>query len=194
MTRPPGGSTGIWSRPRRPPTIFAAPLQLAEPGVVLFGAIVRQDKPLDAALAALLADVENQAAKPITDAEVERGRAQILKQIELNLNDSEHIGLELSNWMGMGDWRLMFLNRDRLRAVKTADVQRAWRAYFKPSNRTAGLYYPTKEPDRAEIPAPPDVVAMLNGLQGRRGQGRRRSVRSVERQHRCAHEALDAAG
>ena len=146
--------------------IFGAPLQLADPGLLVFAAQVRSDKPLDPALAGLIADIEKTTAKPITDAEVERARGQILKQIELNLNNAEGIGLELSNWAGMGDWRLMFLNRDRIRAVKTADVQRVWAAYFKPSNRTTGLYYPTKQPERAEIPAKPDVLALVKDYKG----------------------------
>jgi zinc protease len=133
---------------------------------MVFAAQVRSDTPLDPALAGLIADVEKSAARPVTDAEVERARAQILKQIELNLNNSDGIGLELSNWTAMGDWRLMFLNRDRLRAVKTADVQRVWSTYFKASNRTTGLYYPTKQPERVEMPAKPDVVALVKDYKG----------------------------
>jgi zinc protease len=146
--------------------IFNAPLQLYDAGLVVFAAQVRSDKPLDAALAALTADVEKPTVKPVTDVEVERARAQILKQIDLNLNNSDAIGLELSNWAGMGDWRLIFLNRDRLRAAKTADVQRVWNTYFKASNRTTGLYYPTKAPERVEVPARPDVVALLKDYKG----------------------------
>jgi zinc protease len=146
--------------------IFNAPLQLYDPGLVVFAAQVRSDKPLDPALAGLIADVEKTSAKPITDAEVERARAQILKQIELNLNNADGVGLELSNWAGMGDWRLLFLNRDRLRAVKTADVQRVWSTYFKSSNRTTGLYYPTKQPERVELPAKPDVLALVKDYKG----------------------------
>ena len=146
--------------------IFNAPLQLHDPGIMVFAAQVRSDKPLDPALAGLIADVEKTTAKPITDAEVERARAQILKQIELNLNNSAGIGLELSNWAGMGDWRLIFLNRDRLRAAKTADVQRVWNTYFKSTNRTTGLYYPTKAPERVEVPARPDVLALVKDYKG----------------------------
>jgi zinc protease len=145
--------------------IFAAPVQLADPGLVAFGAQVRADKSLDAALAGLVAEVEK-PAKPVTDEEVERARGQILKQIELNLNNSERIGLELSNWEGMGDWRLLFINRDRIRAAKTADVQRVWTTYFKSSNRTTAIFYPTKEPARVEVPAKPDVVALVKDYKG----------------------------
>ena len=67
----------------------------------------------------------------------------------------------------MGDWRLMFVNRDRLRAVKTADVQRVWATYFKPANRTAGaLLSRRKTPDRAEMPTTPDVVALVKDYKG----------------------------
>ena len=146
--------------------VFPASLQLQDAGLMGFGAQVRADQSLDAAFDLLLANVEKPAVKPVTDAEVERARTQILKQIELSLNNSEGIGLDLSNWAGMGDWRLMFINRDRLRTVKTADVQRVWATYFKPSNRTAGLYYPTKAPERAEIPAKPDIAALVQNYKG----------------------------
>jgi len=146
--------------------VFPAGLQLRDPGMFGFGAQVRTEQSVDAALDQLIATVENPAATPVTDAEVERARAQILKQIELSLNNSENIGLELSNWAGMGDWRLLFLSRDRLRTVKTADVQRAWTRYFKPANRTAGVFYPTKTIDRTDMPASPDVAALLKDYKG----------------------------
>ncbi len=97
---------------------------------------------------------------------MERARAQLLKQIELNLNNSGNIGRTLSEWIGMGDWRLYFLHRDRLRAVTVADVQRVAGAYFKPSNRTVGLFIPTEKPDRAEIPAAPEVAVLLKDYKG----------------------------
>ena len=39
----------------------------------------------------------------------------------------------------IGDWRLMFLDRDRVREATVAGVQRAALAYLKPSNRTIGV-------------------------------------------------------
>ena len=91
---------------------------------------------------------------------------QILKQVELSLNNSEQVGLTLSDWDGMGDWRLLFLHRDRLKKVSVADVQRVWAKYFKPANRTVGLFYPTKSPERVETPARPDVLALVKDYKG----------------------------
>ncbi|HEV7605924.1 MAG TPA: pitrilysin family protein [Steroidobacteraceae bacterium] len=146
--------------------VFPAALMLAQPGMFGFGVQVRVEQSVDAALEQLLALVEKPAAKPVTDAEVERARTQILASIDLSLNSSENVGLSLSDWAGMGDWRLMFLNRDRLRAVKTADVQRVWASYFKPSNRTVAVFYPTKAPDRVEVPKAPEVLALLKDYKG----------------------------
>jgi zinc protease len=152
--------------PGKAAQVFPATLPLHDPGMAGFFAQVRVGQPLDPVLAQLIDIVEKPSAKAITDAEVERARTQILSQIDLQLNSSEQVGLALSDWSGMGDWRLMFLNRDRLRAVKTADVQRVWASYFKASNRTAALFYPTKTADRAEVPSPPDVVALVKDYKG----------------------------
>jgi zinc protease len=146
--------------------VFPAGLQLQEPGMFGVAAQVREDKSLDEVLAKTLAVIENPGAKPVTDEEVERARGRFVKNIELTMNNSETIGLMLSDWMGMGDWRLWFINRDRLRAVTTADVQRVWARYYKPGNRTVGLFYPTKTPDHVDIPAAPDVAALVQDYKG----------------------------
>jgi zinc protease len=152
--------------PGKAAAIFPAQLQLQDPGMAGFAAQVRDGSPLDPALATLLEVVEKPAAKPVTGEEVERARNKILKQIELSLNNSEQVGLTLSDWEGMGDWRLMFITRDRLKKVSVDDVQRVWAKYFKPSNRTVGLFYPTKSPDRVETPARPDVLALVKDYKG----------------------------
>jgi zinc protease len=140
--------------------------QLHDPGMALMFAEVRPQDSLQTARDTLIKTIEGVAAQPPTDEEVERARAQLLKQIDLELNTSDRVGLALSEWLGMGDWRLFFLHRDRLRTVTAADVQRAAATYFKPSNRTVGLFMPTTNPDRSEIPATPDVAALVKDYKG----------------------------
>jgi zinc protease len=146
--------------------IFAFDFQFHDPGYAFFGAEVRQESSLDEARAALLQAVDAIARTPPTPEELERARAALLKQIDLDLNNSSRIGLQLTEWIGMGDWRLMFLHRDRLRSATAADVQRAAARYFKPSNRTVGLFVPTPKPDRTDIAAVPDVASVLKGYKG----------------------------
>ena len=140
--------------------------QLHDPGIVLMGAEVRQEDSLEEARGAFLSTIEEIRRKPPTPKEVERARTQLLKNIDLTLNDVNRVGLSLSEWVAMGDWRLFFLHRDRLKKVTSEDVHRVAAAYLKPANHTLGQFIPTQEPDRAEIPQRPDLAAMLKDYRG----------------------------
>jgi zinc protease len=145
---------------------FGGDFQLHDPGLAFFAAQLRQDASLDEARDALLQTVEDIGKNLPTDQELERARTNLLKQIDLDLNNSNRVGLQLSEWIGMGDWRLLFLHRDRLKQTTSADLQRVAAKYFKSSNRTIGLFVPTAKPDRAEMPPPPDVAGMLKDYKG----------------------------
>lgn len=141
--------------------------QLREAGPLFAVAEVREEGDLDRAWRVLDETVQGVLTRPITGEEVQRAKAAMLKRIELSFNNSASIALQLSEWAAMGDWRLFFLYRDRLEQVTADDVNRVAQAYLKPDNRTVGLFYPTDGPDRAEIPAVPDVDAMVEGYSGR---------------------------
>ena len=147
-------------------SVFRYAPQFKDPGLAIFGAELRQDQSLDEARDVLLKTVEDAAVHPPAKEEVERGRTQLLKQIDLALNNSALVGLTLSEWIGKGDWRLFFLYRDRLKAYPVEGVARVAAAYLKTSNRTLGVFIPTPKPDRSEVPPPPDVAAMLKGYTG----------------------------
>ena len=151
---------------RKAASVFATGFQLREPGVLVLGAQVRQEDPMDSVRATMLQTVADLATNPPTAEEVERAKAALLRRIELSLNNSARIGLELSEWQSMGDWRLLFLNRDRIRAVTPDDVKRVAAAYLKPSNLTLGIFVPTPKPDRSEVPPPPDVLALVKDYRG----------------------------
>jgi zinc protease len=141
-------------------------LFLHDPGFLMFQAQVRQDASLEEAEKTMLATLDGVAATPITKEEVERAKTEMLKNIDLMLNSADRVGLELSEWIGAGDWRLFFVNRDRIRKLGAEDVQRVALAYLKPSNRTVGLFYPTAKPERAEVPKTPDVAELLKDYKG----------------------------
>ncbi len=140
-------------------------LQQRDPGMVLFFAMVPEDSSLDAARAAMIATIDDIHATPITADEVERIRNQAMSGFEQAMNNSQSVAIQLSNWAAIGDWRLMFLDRDRVRTASAEATQSAALKYFKASNRTVGMFMPG-EPDRAEIPPRPDVTAMLEGYKG----------------------------
>jgi len=140
--------------------------ELHDPGFLLASATLKLDQSLDEARQILLKTVEGLPAEAPSKEEVERAKTRLLKNIELEMNDSQSVALELSEYYSMGDWRLMFLMRDRIQAVTEADVLRVAKAYLKESNRTLATFIPTKVPDRAEIPATPDVAETLKNFKG----------------------------
>jgi zinc protease len=147
-------------------SIFSFNFELREPGIAVFGAEVRQGDSLEAARDIMVQTIEGLSTTPPTTAEVERARGQLLKDFDLNMNKSDLIGLILSEYIASGDWRLFFLERDRTRKITAEEVQQVATRYLKPANRTLGMFIPTPKPDRAEIPATPDVAAMLKDYKG----------------------------
>ncbi|APV52277.1 hypothetical protein BWI17_04115 [Betaproteobacteria bacterium GR16-43] len=137
-----------------------------EPSLVLFGADVAAGGSLDTAGRTLLSTLEGIAAQPITDAEVDRARTKYLKDFELNAADPERVGIALSGAIAQGDWRLFFLQRDRIRNAKAADVQRVALAYLLPDNRTTGVFIPTPQPKRPPAPVLVDVAPMVKDYRG----------------------------
>ncbi len=147
-------------------SISARAGQNREPGALTAMAVLRDDGSEQEAAAAMAGALQDVLTSPITGEEVERARQARLASIDRLFNDSRAIALQLSEWGAMGDWRLFFVHRDRLRDVAAEDVQRVAVSYLKPSNRTVGIFVPDDDPDRAEIPVAPDVASVVEGYQG----------------------------
>lgn len=140
--------------------------QMHDPGYALVTAQLSKDQSLKEARDIMLQTVEGLVAEPPTKEEVERAKTRLLRAMEMRMNNSQSIGLNLTEWVAMGDWRLMFLNRDRIKDVTPEDVARVARTYLRESNRTIGEFIPTTRPERAEVPATPDLVAILKDYKG----------------------------
>lgn len=140
--------------------------QWKEPALLLAYAQVLKEKSLDEAMLTMKKTFDEIIENPPTTEEVERAKNELLKSIELMFNSSERIGLTLSESIGTGDWRLLFLTRDRIKEVTAEDVKRVAAHYLKPDNRTTGLFVPTEKPERAEIPETPDVESLVKDYKG----------------------------
>ena len=140
-----------------------------DPGVFEVGATVTGNTKPEEVRDIMLDVVENIKKEPITQDEVNRAVKNYLSHQEQAFAKSQKIAIELSEWAGAGDWRLMFIHRDRIAKVTPDDVNRVAAKYLLPSNRTAGMFLPTEKPARASVPESPDVVALAAAYKGGKG-------------------------
>jgi zinc protease len=134
---------------------------LHDPGHVMFEAVLEPQQSVDAAREALLSTLEGVADKPVTEEEFERAKTAWLKSWEMGFADAEHLGLDLTEWIAAGDWRLLFLLRDRVSAATRDDVQRVALQTLLRDNRTLGIYVPTPAPHRSPAPQFADLASEL---------------------------------
>ncbi|UHQ23632.1 insulinase family protein [Lysobacter sp. 5GHs7-4] len=140
---------------------------LRDPGLMTVVAGLPRDGDAAKAETAMLALMENIAATPITQAELDAAKQRIRNGYELGYTDVNAVALGLSEAIAAGDWRLYFLRRDALDRVGLDDVNRVARTYLKPSNRTLGRFVPTDAPDRVDIAAAPAAATVLQGYTGK---------------------------
>jgi zinc protease len=128
-----------------------------DPSLAMVVAGLNNDQSLEGARKIVIDTVEGLPKEPPTKEEVDRVKQRLLRATENSMSDAQMLGLGLSQWAARGDWRLLFLDRDRIAKVTPEDVVRVAKAYFRESNRTVGEFIPTAQPDRAVIPATPDL-------------------------------------
>lgn len=133
----------------------------------LIGAVVKKGEPVEPVQAELIRIVESFAQAPMSDEELARAKKDFANNAERVLNNHENIGVQMSEYIALGDWRLFFLRRDRAETTTAARVAEVAAKYYKRDNRVAGQFLPEDAPQRAEIPAPPAVADVLKDFKGK---------------------------
>ncbi len=103
---------------------------LKDPGYALFTAEVLKEKSLDSVKKIMLNTFDTFKDHRVTQEEVSRAKNTLLKNFELMYNNSERVGLEMSEYIAQGDWRLWFIHRDNLEKTTVADVNRVCACIF----------------------------------------------------------------
>lgn len=140
---------------------------LHDPGITYYELEVPKDKSIDSARLALLQAADGILSMDFTEEDLVRARNSLLKDIENTMSKTEEFAIALTEFIGAGDWRLWFLHRDRLEQLTVEDLKTAARKYYKPSNRTYGVFIPDTAPDRTVVSETPDVARLLQGYKGK---------------------------
>lgn len=146
--------------------VFSDASDSRDPGMLLLGAQAPGSADLDDIRKTFLRVMDEMEMRPPTEDEVERSKTKFASQFDLLSRNSERLGLFLSEYIAAGDWRLAFITRDRIRDATTSEVDRFARTYLKESNRTIGLFIPTAQPDRVQVPETPAIASLVNHYKG----------------------------
>ncbi|MFO1095662.1 MAG: insulinase family protein [Planctomycetaceae bacterium] len=152
---------------KRAASVLGAAYALHDPGVLRLSAEVAPGNDPYDVLTTMTEVVETLAEKGVTEEEVERAKTYWMKEWELAMSNSASVAIQLSDWASQGDWRLIFLYRDRLEQVTPASVQAVAKKYLQENNRTTGIFIPTKEAERITIPQTPELASMIGDYKGR---------------------------
>ncbi len=158
---------------------FAWESNHTDPGQFNVGVMLKKDDDLEAAQKIMLDTVEGLKAEPITADELKRAQLQIDKGFDQLLASPQQLCLALSESIAGGDWRLLFLQRDRVDAVTLAQVNTVASTWIKPSNRTLGRFVPTDAPDRTPLATRTDPEAQLKDFKPRAAIGALRFAASL---------------
>jgi zinc protease len=146
---------------------FASNDDFRDSGLASLALYAPKDADIAKAEAELLRIAEGLAGSPITEEEVKNAKQRMANVFERGFSDVNNVAMSLTEAVAGGDWRLYFLQRDRIAAVTADDVNRVAKAYFKPSNRTLGRFIPTDNADRVQIASAPAASEALKGFVGK---------------------------
>ncbi len=140
-----------------------------EPSFLYINVDVPSDKSINEAENTLLSILDEFAQKPITEEELKRAKANLLKNIDQIARNSGFLGTYMSEFIGAGDWRLSFIHRDRIEKATLDQVNDVVKKYFIKTNRTVGTFNPTKTPQRVGIPHTENVEELVKNYKGKEG-------------------------
>jgi zinc protease len=139
---------------------------LHDPGFLLITAMVAKDGDLKAVRRELDAIIQTVRTQDFSQDELERARSDQLNGYERLMNSSPDIAANLSENVAVGDWRLLFWDRDQLKNVTVADIRRVANSYLIDSNLTVGTFIPDGQPVRAMIAPAAKLDTLLAGYTG----------------------------
>lgn len=144
---------------------FASGQNSHDPGL-FFASASCQPEEIEKVRDVLVDTLESMGKKPFTEDEVEKAKTRSKRMAEMLPSNSSGMASALSSAASHGDWRLLFIQRDRVAAVKAADVNRVAQTYFQKPNRTVGLYIPTRDASRPTVPSAPPIEVVVKDYQG----------------------------
>lgn len=147
--------------------VYGYTLTLKDPAFSYFACAIDKDKDINTVQKAFLETMNNVPKMTFTEEDLKRAKNELLKQFENTYNKTLNLSVAMTEFIGAGDWRLFFIDRDNIEALTVTDIQNAAKKYYLQSNRTWGRFIPEKTSERTKVSDTKDIVALVNGYKGK---------------------------
>jgi zinc protease len=138
--------------------------QLHDPGLLEVSATLSKDQSIEEVRKIIGETLKGIVSEPPTKEEVDRVKTRLTRAMEQQLTDAQQVAMGMTSPVSQGDWRLMFLQHDRIAKVTPEDLVRVAKAYIKDSNLTVGVFLPDAAPDRAPVPNAPELAPLFTNF------------------------------
>ncbi|MFM9051264.1 MAG: M16 family metallopeptidase, partial [Bacteroidota bacterium] len=151
-------------------SVFAYQTVLHDPGFFYIGLEVPKSTDFTDSRKAFVASLDAIAANSYTEEDVKRGKAKLMKQVDDITNNTINFSINMTEYIGGGDYRLWYLTRDRYEKVSVDDVRLVAKKYFLSNNRTLGVFIPSGMEERIKPEEFDDVriAGLTAGYKGRK--------------------------
>lgn len=136
-------------------------------GLKIIGAVVKKGESVDVAKDMLVAGIDDFKNNPPTVEEMARVKRESANTYEKILNNHETLGIGMSEYIALGDWRYFFKDRDETEKLSAEQVHAAVNYYLVRDNRTVGMFVPEDAPQRAEIPPAPAMAEVMKDFKAK---------------------------
>ncbi|MBW4361380.1 M16 family metallopeptidase [Flavobacterium taihuense] len=140
---------------------------LKDPGFSMFTCEIAKDKDINPVQKVFLETMNEVPQMTFTEEDLKRAKNDLSKQFENTYNKTINLSIAMTEYVGAGDWRLFFLDRDNVEALTVADIQNAAKKYYLQSNRTWGRFIPEATSERTKVNDTKDIAALVNGYKGK---------------------------
>ncbi|WP_348799659.1 M16 family metallopeptidase [Flavobacterium adhaerens] len=148
-------------------SVYGYTLSLKDPAFSYFTCEIAKDKDINVVQKAFLETMNAVPTMTFTEEDLKRAKNELLKQFENTYNKTINLSVALTEFIGAGDWRLFFINRDNLEALTVADIQNAAKKYYLQSNRTWGRFIPEANNPRTTVAEITDIDALVKNYKGK---------------------------
>lgn len=134
---------------------------ITDNGLILFGYSILAGSPDENSPKAVTKAIETFGNHAWTEQDLDLFKSKYVNIFSYIMNNPHALSMRISRYIAAGDWRLMFLEKDRVTNMKTEQLQQAAQRYFVRENRTTGILLTEQKNVDSSMPAVPQVSDIM---------------------------------